>query len=129
MILIKRVFNIQSLKVIKRLGISMAHKHNIAICQLTNTDNKEQNFNVCKSLILEAKEKNAKMVFLPESFDFLAATKEAALELSEPIDGPLMNAYRNLARENQIWLSLGGLHRRVVFLLLVQISYQRFFFY
>lgn len=116
MIFLRKFLNIQQLRLTNRFYGSMTQKHKIAVCQLTNTDDKVKNFDVCKNLILEAKEKNAKMVFLPESFDFLAATKEAAFELSEPIDGVLISAYRDLARNNQIWLSLGGLHRRVGFL-------------
>ncbi len=53
------------------------------------------------------------MVFLPESFDFIEPSKDAMYEKTETLDGHLMGVYRHIARSNRIWLSLGGLHRRV----------------
>ena len=34
------------------------------------------------------------MAFLPEGFDFIGDTKDAARELAEPIEGPTVDAYR-----------------------------------
>ena len=54
-----------------------------------------------------------KIVFLPEACDYLETSKEASMLKAEPIDGPLINKYRQLALDNKIWLSLGGVHRKV----------------
>jgi len=88
--------------------------HRIAVCQLTCNHDKEENFNTCNKLILSAKESGAKMVFLPECFDYVESSKELTAEKAEPIDGPLITRYRQVASENKIWLSLGGFHRRVI---------------
>ena len=36
-------------------------KHKIAICQITCKENKEENFNICKKLITEAKNEGAEV--------------------------------------------------------------------
>ena len=50
------------------------------------------------------------MVFLPEGFDYVSETPEQSMQLSEPLTGPTISAYRQLAKDNQLWLSLGGFH-------------------
>jgi hypothetical protein len=57
------------------------------------------------------------MVFLPESFDFLEPAKDKVYDKTETLNGNLIGAYRDIARSRKIWLSLGGLHRRVRLLL------------
>lgn len=54
------------------------------------------------------------MAFLPEGFDSLSESRQLAVESAELIDGPTITAYRKLARENRIWLSLGGFKLQVV---------------
>ena len=54
------------------------------------------------------------MIFLPEGFDYIAESQSQSLELAEDLDGPLMKGYANLARECNIWISLGGFHNQVV---------------
>lgn len=53
------------------------------------------------------------MVFLPEACDYIAETKEASLQLAEPIQGPQVTRYRELAASSSVWLSLGGIHIKV----------------
>lgn len=36
-----------------------------------------------------------------------------AMSVAEPLDGPLMSRYRDLARSHDIWLSLGGFHEKI----------------
>lgn len=53
-------------------------------------------------------------VFLPECCDFVGENRHQTLELSEPLStGKLISRYRDLAKQNKIWLSLGGLHERI----------------
>ena len=54
------------------------------------------------------------MVFLPESFDYIAANSDVASRLAEPLEGPRMTRYRHLAKDNDIWLSLGGFHEKAM---------------
>ncbi|XP_054160837.1 deaminated glutathione amidase-like isoform X2 [Oppia nitens] len=84
----------------------------IAVCQLTSTDDKEKNFNVAENLIRSAAGIGCQMVFLPECFDMICETREKTMANTEPIDGPIVSRYRQLAKEVNVWLSLGGLHEK-----------------
>lgn len=53
------------------------------------------------------------MVFLPEAFDFIGENKEETFHLAEPLDGLLVTSLKDLAKTNNIWLSLGGMHVKV----------------
>jgi hypothetical protein len=53
------------------------------------------------------------MVFLPEACDYIGESKAETLAMAEPLSGDLMNTFCSLAKENDIWLSLGGLHEQV----------------
>lgn len=88
----------------------MSDKPLIAVCQMTSKSDKEENFRICKSLIEKAKKRGAEMVFLPECFDLVGESKDQSIQLSESINGPIMNKYKELARSNSIWMSLGGFH-------------------
>jgi hypothetical protein len=52
------------------------------------------------------------MLFLPECFSFIGTNLFDALEVAEPLDGPIMDRYRELARSHGLWLSLGGFQVR-----------------
>ncbi|XP_053551583.1 deaminated glutathione amidase isoform X2 [Bombina bombina] len=84
----------------------------IAVCQMTSTSDKENNFSTCLRLIHEAASRKACMVFLPEAFDYIGSSKEETLSLAETLEGDLIQRYTNLARELKIWLSLGGFHEK-----------------
>ncbi|XP_027849946.2 deaminated glutathione amidase [Aphis gossypii] len=84
----------------------------IAVCQITSTANKEKNYQMCKALITNAHKCGAKMVFIPESFDYIEEDKAKALEMAESLDGSLINSYKSLAKSLNIWLSLGGFHEK-----------------
>uniref|UniRef100_A0A2R5LGW8 Nitrilase and fragile histidine triad fusion protein NitFhit n=1 Tax=Ornithodoros turicata TaxID=34597 RepID=A0A2R5LGW8_9ACAR len=92
------------------LSSSTARKPLVAVCQFTATADKDANFKVCSELISEAKRRGAQVVFLPEATDFLAESKVQAQEMAEPLDGPILTKYKNLAKELGIWISIGSLH-------------------
>ena len=50
----------------------------------------------------------AKVLFLPENFSFLGRAFTESLAVAEPLSGPLMAQYCQLARDTGLWLSLGG---------------------
>ncbi|XP_065354125.1 nitrilase and fragile histidine triad fusion protein NitFhit [Calliphora vicina] len=86
----------------------------VAITQMRSTNDKAGNLHQVQKLIQQAKEQSAKFVFLPECCDFVGEHREQTLELSEPLTGPLMQEYQSLAKEHNIWLSLGGIHESVL---------------
>ncbi|OQR80303.1 nitrilase and fragile histidine triad fusion protein NitFhit-like [Tropilaelaps mercedesae] len=84
----------------------------IALCQVTSTVKKEENFEKCSKLITDATSAGAKMVFLPECTDFVGERRSQIWDLAEPLDGPTISAYCKLAAINKIWISLGSMHIR-----------------
>jgi len=50
--------------------------------------------------------------FFPECFSFIGAAAGEAQAVAEPLDGPIMGWYKQLAREEAVWLSLGGFQER-----------------
>jgi len=92
-------------------GLSTAR---VAVAQITSTSDKQQNFQSCRALAVEAASTGAKLLALPECFNFIGSSAQETIEQSESIfDGPSIALYRNLARETGIWLSLGGFHESV----------------
>lgn len=55
------------------------------------------------------------MVFLPEACDYIAETVEDSIHNAESIHGPLVSKYQMLAVSERVWLSVGGLHIKVIF--------------
>jgi hypothetical protein len=52
------------------------------------------------------------MVFLPEACDYIGESKAQTLAMAESLNGDLMKAFCSVAKENEIWLSLGGIHEQ-----------------
>eukprot|EP00735_Rhodelphis_limneticus_P012246 TRINITY_DN5463_c0_g1::TRINITY_DN5463_c0_g1_i1::g.26662::m.26662 TRINITY_DN5463_c0_g1::TRINITY_DN5463_c0_g1_i1::g.26662 ORF type:complete len:300 (-),score=25.31,sp/Q94JV5/NILP2_ARATH/53.87/2e-96,CN_hydrolase/PF00795.17/1.2e-20,CN_hydrolase/PF00795.17/1.7e+02 TRINITY_DN5463_c0_g1_i1:289-1188(-) len=80
----------------------------IAVGQLTSTASRESNFETCSRLVKEAVAAGAQMLCLPECFDFVGKPPHP-----EPLDGPRMQMYQNLAKSSSMWLSLGGFHELI----------------
>ena len=53
------------------------------------------------------------MIFLPECCDYIGESRQNSLEMAEHITGPTVTKYRNLAKDLNVWLSLGGVHEKV----------------
>jgi hypothetical protein len=53
------------------------------------------------------------MIFLPECFSFLGLSQAESLSKAQPLEGPLMQRYCDLAKRTGLWLSLGGFQVRV----------------
>lgn len=70
----------------------------VAVCQVTSTPDKQQNFKACAELVREAARLGACLAFLPEAFDFIARDPAETLHLSEPLGGTLLGEYTQLAR-------------------------------
>lgn len=84
----------------------------VAVAQMTSTSDRERNFGVCASLAAEAARRGSKVVFFPEGFHFLGAAPGDSLAIAEPLNGPTIDRYCDLARTHNIWLSLGGFQVR-----------------
>eukprot|EP00439_Symbiodinium_sp_Y106_P068201 s1179_g11.t1 len=85
----------------------------VGLCQMTARNDKEANFRTCKQLVTEAASQGCQLVALPECFAFIGAKAGEAQEAAEPLSGPTMGRYAALAKEQQVWLSLGGFQEKV----------------
>uniref|UniRef100_A0A0N5BAD2 Nitrilase and fragile histidine triad fusion protein NitFhit n=1 Tax=Strongyloides papillosus TaxID=174720 RepID=A0A0N5BAD2_STREA len=90
---------------------AMSRSNLVAVLQLTSTHDTENNFNICKDMIIKAKERGAVMVFLPECFDYVGRDKEETINMAFDTNGEYIGRFRKLAKENNLWLSLGGFHQ------------------
>ncbi|KAH7667705.1 Nitrilase protein [Dioscorea alata] len=52
------------------------------------------------------------LLCFPEAFAFVSYRDGESVEIAEPIDGPIVQRYCSLARESNIWLSLGGFQEK-----------------
>lgn len=50
------------------------------------------------------------MIFLPEGCDYIGSHKTETIKLAEPLTGATMGEYRRLAKQHNVWLSIGGFH-------------------
>lgn len=80
----------------------------IALVQLTSTDDIEANFKKCANFIGSAAQQGAEIVFLPENFAHMPMHSTDGFATAEPATGPLIARYRDLAKNYNTWLSLGG---------------------
>lgn len=80
----------------------------IAVAQMTSTHDVEKNFETCRQLVQQAKERGARLVSLPENFAFLGEKDGDVLGQKRPLESDLVKRYRALAAEHHLWLSLGG---------------------
>ena len=80
----------------------------IAVGQMCASSDVEKNFEVVADLCSQAKDRGCAMLFLPECFAFIGVKGTDALAVMEPMDGPLLGRYRELAAKHGLWLSLGG---------------------
>ncbi|CAD7694973.1 unnamed protein product [Ostreobium quekettii] len=76
---------------------------------MTSTHDQEHNLGVCSQLAAQASEAGCRMLCLPECFAFMGdSSMQSPATVAQPLNGPLMSRYKQLARDNGLWLSLGG---------------------
>lgn len=49
-------------------------------------------------------------VFLPECCDYVGSNRQETLKLAEDLSGETVKFYQQLAKDKNVWLSLGGIH-------------------
>ena len=84
----------------------------IALGQLTSTTEVDQNLAACRSLTHRAAETGARWVLFPENAPFLGRDVDK-VQVAEPIDGPMVEAYREMADTNGVWLTLGSFPEKI----------------
>jgi len=101
-----------STAVAAQMASTLSAKSLVAVGQMTSVGDKDANFDTCSQLAKEAAAEGCAALFLPECFSFLGATWQESLAASEPLDGPTIQRYQELAKSTGLWLSLGGFQQR-----------------
>jgi deaminated glutathione amidase len=95
-------------------GSSSSSKVKIALGQLSSTNDREKNFAQCSDFIRQASENSAKMIFLPENFNWLTTVQGETGKILERIpEGSYVQKYCELAKKYNIYLSLGGFQEKI----------------
>lgn len=89
-----------------------AVKPTVGVVQMTSTPDKQATIAQLTALVERAKKRGAVVVFVPESADYIAENRAQVPELAEPIDGWIIQQYRQLAKKFDVWLSLGSFHEK-----------------
>ena len=79
----------------------------VALVQLTSTRDIDRNIAASTTLAQQALEQGAKWILFPENAPFLGADRDK-LSIAEPIEGQMVDAYKQIAREGQCWVTLGS---------------------
>ncbi|KAM7262984.1 hypothetical protein ACFE04_000667 [Oxalis oulophora] len=90
----------------------MSNLIRVGVAQMTSVNDLSTNLATCSRLVKEAASAGAKMLCFPENFAYVGAKDGDSLKIAEPLDGPIIQQYRSLARESNIWLSLGGFQEK-----------------
>eukprot|EP00250_Pteridium_aquilinum_P025290 c30508_g1_i1 orf=69-1037(+) len=94
------------------VGMASSRTFKVAAAQMTSTNDLHSNFLTCSRLVQEAASTGVKFLSLPECFSFIGSKEGEALSIAEPLDGPIMQRYQELARKAGMWLSLGGFQEK-----------------
>ena len=95
------------------MASSIARKVRAGLVQMTSVSDVAANFRTCSQLAADAVAKGCEIVFFPECFSFIGAAAGEAQRAAEPLTGPVMQRYLDLAKQHGVWLSLGGFQERV----------------
>ncbi|KAK7343252.1 hypothetical protein VNO77_11860 [Canavalia gladiata] len=89
-----------------------ANSVRVAAAQMTSVADLAANFATSSRLVKEAASAGARLICFPEAFSYVGAKDGDSVSVAQPLDGPIMNQYRSLARDFSIWLSLGGFQEK-----------------
>lgn len=82
-----------------------------ALIQLNSGRDIDANLATCRRFADQAAEAGAKWLLYPENAPFLG-TDEDKIPIAEDLDGPILDAYRGIAREHDCYVTLGSFPER-----------------
>ncbi|XP_062556274.1 nitrilase and fragile histidine triad fusion protein NitFhit [Armigeres subalbatus] len=112
--LLARRFSISIQRIRRTMSTSSGSHPRVAIAQMRSTNDKNHNMGQVKTIIQKAKDQKASFVFFPECCDYVGTNRDETLKLSETLTGRTVTEYKQLAKANGLWLSMGGVHESIV---------------
>lgn len=82
-------------------------KYKVAVLQLDSIEDKTDNMNRIRTLIMEAKSKGVKLISLPEVMNCMS--KDKTIDNSERLDGYSISFLKNCAIEFGLWIHCGSI--------------------
>ena len=79
----------------------------VSLAQLTSSQDVDENLAKCRKLAHRAFERDADWVMFPENAPFLGPD-DAKAEVAEPLDGPMVEHFREIATDGGVWVTLGS---------------------
>ena len=80
----------------------------VAVGQMTSNETVNDNLLACQRLTAQAAAHGAKLLCLPENFSFLGVEDQDNKQVADTLESATLAPFLALAKEYQIWLSLGG---------------------
>jgi predicted amidohydrolase len=85
----------------------------LAVAQMSSHDDKNKNLKEIECLAKDAKKAGAILLSLPENCVFMGRNTESK-KAAESLDGQSISHLKSIARENGIWLSIGGFQELIL---------------
>ena len=89
------------------LDATPSRRARVAVAQMTSTSDVDANLRDIERMCRLAREASCVALFLPEGFAKISSTLSQSAS-AESLDGGTVRACERFARENHLWLSLGG---------------------
>lgn len=105
------LFKVNSLR---KLSTMSETRNLVGVCQMRSTKDKMKNREQIEILVKRAKEQEVKFLFFPECCDYVGENAKETIELAEPLTGDTVKFYKDLCRNNKMWMSFGGIHETVL---------------
>ncbi len=84
----------------------------VSLVQLRSTREVDENLATCRRLADRALERGTDWILFPENAPFLGSDGEK-IEVAEPLDGPIVDHFRRIAAEGEVWVTLGSFPERI----------------
>lgn len=93
---------------VQHLRFARPNRMLAAVAQMCSTADRAANFRVITELAERAAKAGARMLFLPECAHILGDATISSVEAAEPLDGPSLKQFSELAARHKLWMSVGS---------------------
>ena len=84
----------------------------LAVGQMTSGADVDDNVAACARLAAAARARGAALLVLPECFAFMGRGDGETAQIMEPLAGPLLGRFRQIAVDHGLWIAFGGFPER-----------------